>query len=88
MFLLLITSRIAIRLFSFNKILLFIKKLAFDGFYPPLECFKKNRFLLLFEKEKKNEKRYASEPSFDIDCLRNLIAIRTGRISDLPVQSR
>jgi len=36
MFLLLITSRIAIRLFSFNKskILLFIKKLAFDGFYP------------------------------------------------------
>jgi len=36
MFLLLITSRIAIRLFSFNKILLFIKKLAFDGFYPLL----------------------------------------------------
>jgi len=34
MFLLLITLRIAIRLFSFNKILLFIKKLAFDGFYP------------------------------------------------------
>jgi len=39
MFLLLITSRIAIRLFSFNKILLFIKKLAFsgalkNGFYP------------------------------------------------------
>jgi len=31
MFLLLITSRIAIRLFSFIKILLFIKKLAFDG---------------------------------------------------------
>jgi len=28
--------RIAIRLFSFNKILLFIKKLAFDGFYPLL----------------------------------------------------
>jgi len=36
MFLLLISSRIAISLFSFNKILLFIKKLAFDGFYPPL----------------------------------------------------
>jgi len=49
MFLLLITSRIAIRLFSFNKILLFIKKLAFDGFYPLVAkkkkidfcCFKK-----------------------------------------------
>ena len=27
----------AIRLFSFNKILLFIKKLSFDGFYPLLE---------------------------------------------------
>jgi len=26
----------ALRLFSFNKILLFIKKLAFDGFYPIL----------------------------------------------------
>jgi len=36
MFLLLITSRIAIRLFSSNKILFFIKKLAFDGFYPLL----------------------------------------------------
>jgi len=34
MFSLLITSRIAIRIFSFNNILLFIKKLAFDGFYP------------------------------------------------------
>jgi len=40
MFLLLITSRIAIRLFSFNKILLFIKKLAFDGFYPLLVAIK------------------------------------------------
>jgi len=47
--LLLITSRIAIRLFSFNKILLFIKKLAFDGFYPILVVLK-NRFLLLFKK--------------------------------------
>jgi len=46
MFLLLITSRIAIRLFSFNKILLFIKKLAFDGFYPLLRCFKKSIFEL------------------------------------------
>jgi len=34
------TSRIAIRLFSFNKILLFIKKLAFDGFYPLLVVLK------------------------------------------------
>jgi len=51
MFLLLITSRIAIRLFSFNKILLFIKKLAFDGFYPLLVV-SKNRFLL-FKKNKK-----------------------------------
>jgi len=49
MFLLLITSRIAIRLFSFNKILLFIKKLAFDGFYPLLVVL--NRFLLLFKKK-------------------------------------
>jgi len=50
MFLLLITSRIAIRLFSFNKILLFIKKLAFDGLkYPLLVVLKKNRFLLLFK---------------------------------------
>jgi len=40
MFLLLITSRIAIRLFSFNKILLFTKKLAFDGFYPLLVVLK------------------------------------------------
>jgi len=30
----LIFSRIVVRLFSFNKVLLFIKKLAFDGFYP------------------------------------------------------
>jgi len=44
MFLLLITSRIAIRLFSFNKILLFIKKLAFDGFYPLLVVLKKIDF--------------------------------------------
>jgi len=36
--------RIQIRLFSFNKILLFIKKLAFDGFYPLLVVLK-NRFL-------------------------------------------
>ena len=46
MFLLLITKRIAIKLFSFNKILLFIKKLlikklAFDGFYPLLVVLKK-----------------------------------------------
>ena len=46
MFLLLITSRIAIRLFSFNKILLFIKKLVFDCFYPLLVVLSKNRFLL------------------------------------------
>jgi len=45
MFLLLITSRVAIRLFSFNKILLFIKKLPFDGFYPLLVVLQKNRFL-------------------------------------------
>jgi len=48
--LLLITSRIAIRLFSFNKILLFIKKLAFDGFYPLLVVLKKSTFVV----EKKN----------------------------------
>jgi len=43
MFLLLITSRIAIRLFFFNKILLFIKKLAFV-------VLKNNRFLLCLKK--------------------------------------
>jgi len=47
MFLLLITSRIAIRLFSFNKILLFIKKLAFDGFYPLLLVLKKWIFVVV-----------------------------------------
>jgi len=47
MFLLLITSRIAIRLFSFNKILLFIKKLAFDGFYPILVVLKKSIFVVV-----------------------------------------
>jgi len=51
MFLLLITSRITIRLASFNKILLFIKKLAFDGFYPLLVVLSKNRFLLCLNKE-------------------------------------
>ena len=45
------SNSIAIRLFSFNKILLFIKKLAFDGFYPLLVVLK-NRFLLLFKKKK------------------------------------
>jgi len=50
MLLLLITSRIAIRLFSFTKILLFTKKLAFDGFYPLLWCYKikiNNRFAFI-----------------------------------------
>jgi len=50
MFLLLITSRIAIRLFSFNKILLFIKKLAFDGFYPLLVyCALKKSIFVVFK---------------------------------------
>jgi len=44
MFLLLVTSRIAI---------LFIKKLAFDGFYPLLVVLK-NRFLLFKKKKKKH----------------------------------
>jgi len=44
--LLLITSWIAIRLFSFNKILLFIKKLPFDAFYPLQVVLQNNRFLL------------------------------------------
>jgi len=38
------------RLFSFNKILLFIKKLAFDGFYPLLVVLKKS-ILLLFKND-------------------------------------
>jgi len=36
-----------IRLFSFNKILLFIKKLAFDGFYPLLVVLKKSIFVVV-----------------------------------------
>jgi len=70
MFLLLITSRIAIRLFSFNKILLFIKKLAFDGFNPILVVLK-NRFLLLFKKKKNYikllEKRNGHELSNELE---------------------
>jgi len=58
MFLLLITSRIAIRLFSFNKILLFIKKLAFDGFYPLQVVLKRNRFFVV---GKKNKQEYLFE---------------------------
>jgi len=42
-------SRIAIRLFSFNKILLFIKKLAFDGFYPLLVVLKKSIFVVVLK---------------------------------------
>jgi len=56
MFLLLITSRIAIRLFSFNKILLFIKKLAFDGFYPLVVLKKKIDFCCCLKKKKKKLK--------------------------------
>jgi len=49
MFLLLITSRIAIRLFSFNKILLFIKKLACSSALKKsiFVVFKNNVFFLV-----------------------------------------
>ena len=61
MFLLLITSRIAIRLFSFNKILLFIKKLAFDGFYPLLVVLKKSIFVVVYKLQISKYNRTAFE---------------------------
>ena len=67
MFLLLITSRIAIRLFSFNKILLFIKKLAFDGFYPLIVDLKTNRFLLCSKKT--NRFLLCSKKQIDFCCV-------------------
>jgi len=81
MFLLLITSRIAIRLFSFNKILLFIKKLAFDGFYPLLVVLKKNRFLLLFKIERHKMFRRFSTGSRLIELRQQLAVDKLGAIA-------
>ena len=73
------SSRIAIRLFSFNKILLFIKKLAFDGFYPLLVVLK-NRFLLLLKKKNRfllflKTKLSKSKNGVDMKAYRSLLEI-------------